>query len=54
MASEKEHPWPESFPVDGVKTTIGKTLDGVDRAEYTDLFRQGLIDFGDKPAEVKS
>lgn len=42
--------WPEQYPVDGVETTMGHTLDGVDKAEYTDLRRQGLIKFSDAPA----
>lgn len=42
-----EQPWPEQYPVD-VKTTMGMELKGVDQAEYTDLRRQGLIDF-EKP-----
>jgi hypothetical protein len=48
-----EQPWPESYPVKNVKVTMGMTLDEVDEAEYTDLRRQGLIDFGDDaPAPV--
>ena len=46
-----EQPWPDQYPVDTVKTTMGMTLTSVDRAEYTDLRRQGLIDFDEQPAE---
>ena len=46
-----EQPWPDSYPVESVKVTMGMTLKNVDQAEYTDLRRQGLIDFGDQLQE---
>lgn len=47
-------PWPESYPVESVETTMGITIKDVDQAEYTDLRRQGLIKFSDASAPSTS